>query len=173
MLAVIDGALARFWGAVLRLLCGITGKSNFFFARIAIATSIALRVCAYIVPSMPTQESPDLFDGISLLFAVFCFWPWCLGVISRLEKAAESSANTSPLHPTEYWFLFVGRVIFFALGLLPPFSLYGLGGVSMAGAAYFATDFRPKRKSAIRRAAEWLKSHAPRITLPQPAPQPS
>lgn len=165
----IDYAVGTPFRYVLRKLCTITGRSNWFFAHIANVLYPALMLSFWIVKK-------DLFLFVIaiafLLIAINTF----LMIISAAKHQNDSSDTLSIemafLQSPSYTFerlvqVFIGCLVSI-LGLLEPVALLvGASFIARAATTYFMITHIPRGKGWLARSAAWLKH---RLTALRPNP---
>jgi hypothetical protein len=177
VLRAIDGFFAWLLHWPLKVLCGLTGKSNFYFARIVCCWGLALFLAASIMEAVYDLK----MLWLTVIYAVL--FPYAVQVMLAELKDAESSSCDSALHPVYAKFINLRMVdIFLALAItvlqhghhaLLKSPAWIFGYLVIAVSHYFATDFQPPRKSWVKqgleKAGSWAKSLRPTpVIIPQP-----
>jgi hypothetical protein len=167
----LDGWLARcLFGPPLRLLCGLTGRSNFWWARGALGVGVLALAAA-------TVLGFGIFGGGALAIVIVWFGSHEWAMLSRLEQAVERARQAPGLpvailavcaafvamRRVQVAGLPIGAVILVLCagdGGWPAecASCLALAQLGLLGAAFWATDFRPAGLSLARRvAARWRR----------------
>ena len=171
----IDNSIGQLFSKLLGVFCGATGKTNIFFARLALC-GVIMTTTANVV-----LRDPGALDYLNLGTTLLLITPLMTYVLHLLEQDLDSSGEFLPF---SFRFLGILRPLVSLLGMAqlissgPQWVLYrseqsgywALYGLFMAAMVYFASDPRPRSKSAFRRAFEWLGDHMPSVSLaPHPA----
>ena len=168
------GALDRFgfaiWHVPLKFLCKVTGRSNFFFARVAWCFAlIFVGLWAYVAR-----------DVLSIALLGI----WLLMTFSRLrmitdaEEAAEATSEVIELHAEGVFHRLLGMFLALYIGIpaalttSPDYFFNIAGWLCWSASFYFQEDIQPRSKSPLKRAVEWLAAHPIRLPSFNPAPQP-
>ncbi len=171
----IDDYIGHLFSKLLGVLCGATGKTNVFFARLALC-GVIISATANVV--LRDSGALDYFNlGTTLLLIT----PFMTYVLHLLEQDLDSSGEFLPFSSSIIGILrpfvtLVGIVQLATSGLQwvlfrsEQEGYWALFGFFMAAMVYFASDPRPRSKSVFRRAFEWLGDHMPSVSLaPHPA----
>lgn len=158
VISYIDAFFAWVLQWPLKFLCGISGKSNFFWARAAlVASTAAMTVNIY-------QHTPG--NAITLALSVFFYmavytlavaliWLMILDIERTSTDQAVMSQSEFSLRITR------GPIMLVALLLIMIAPLSGSVTMLLSGSAlFFATDRQPPAKTWQRRAAQKLLEHA-------------
>jgi hypothetical protein len=174
----LDSIAARFWSRVLSLLCNLTGRNNFFFARLFAGIGGGVIILLWLIlTALEIQES--LFFGVWDLLNVVvfgCLTGLIFRVAGRLEKAFNSGAVELNLVHREAAAVLIVRMsgtVFVIIGFLLGEWLANGFIMLLVGSFYFVLDFRPKRKSMVRKLIEAVARKAGELRLRPPAPMPT
>ncbi|MFO0955392.1 MAG: hypothetical protein U0526_02555 [Candidatus Saccharibacteria bacterium] len=169
----IDAVCGRPFRAFLHGLCYVTGRSNFFFARLALLSGfISFASYAAVTRSWP-------FGIFTAMFAVIVAAELINYALAE-QQLKQSSGDILPSFlANKINFRRISRVG--ALGVVClniGISLVDrrnilliIAWLSDAAMLYFSEYITPRGKSLFRRAVDWAKSHAPSFNL-NPAPRP-
>jgi hypothetical protein len=155
----IDYAVGTPFRYVLRKLCTITGRSNWFFAHIANVLYPASFMSAWVIKK-------DVFLAIVVILSLFnaTFSFFLIKFMTELQNSSGDtlSAETALLHSFAYKFqrLFdVSLGCFFSmLSLFEHVNLLlGAGFITSAATTYFMITHIPRGKGWLARSAAWLK----------------
>jgi len=175
---VVDVVLAKVWAPAISFLCKLTGKSNFFFARLFAVVGMGVLGIGYLVATVLDIAEAELGSApFHLFFAV-----WFLQGVKKTWKCAkllEGSDTVIQLTHDEAKWVVVKRVVlaaFSAMAISVFLPITASLTLCASASLYFLTQSHPKQKSKVRKAVEALGrqvSRAKNIGLPAPAPSPS
>jgi hypothetical protein len=163
---------------MLSLLCGLTGRSNFFFGRLFAAFSGASYGFIMLLwAGLDPAEESVIYICLDLvsLGVVFSAIRFAFQLANRLEssfEAGELHLNISELDMGGVRLLRLGLVLI-TLAAIPQEPVMAPFTITLAAAFYFLLDFRPKRKSMVRKLIEAVARKAGQIHLPAPVPNPT
>lgn len=169
----IDAVCGRPFRAFLHGLCYVTGRSNFFFARLALLSGFIT------FASYAAVARSWLYGIFTAMFAVIA----AAELINYALAEQELKRNPGDILPSflenRVNFRRISRVG--ALGVVclnvgialvdRRNTLLIIAWLSDAAMLYFSEYITPRGKSPFRRAVDWAKSHAPSFN-PAPAPRP-
>lgn len=183
----LDFFFARCWHRVLRPLCNLAGKSNFFFARGAaiIGWTICLADLALSTTSVPWPLAT--IAVVSFLWWAFYFhihWADIRQVEGLASRMSDETVGFTIMEISTLMRLFMVRQVWTVIGLLlillmalPPnstISWFGLSQIFLSASAYFTTIIRPPGKSVWAKAKEKVKAKIEALSWrPVPIPIPT
>ncbi len=177
----VDRAFVWFWHQVLRLLCGATGKSNFFLAQATLMASFLLFCAANLIQLVASHGrlAALIYVFLPAIISRVFYVPQSL-LYGRFERDVFGGGDSPPfpmaaaewLKYRNFRLLWMAMtvVIFASTNSLILGLVGGSSSLLLAASYYFATDFRPPKKSWARRAIDKLKSL--RLRRPNLAPRP-
>ena len=189
MLDRLDRLSARAFGRALQLLCWATGKSNFFFARVAAVTAMVwwyLIVVLWVtIPaSMPkgsgltvTLTLPSwLLLPLAVVGVVWlCYLPiecrqtWQqIKILEHYSKVIQESGLM--IGPTDA--AVFSRLIDLSLGIMSPLNSLCAYWLWRSAAHYWMWDFQPPRKGRLRKQLQRLRESLS-VTAPRSLPSPA
>ncbi len=179
LVGIIDKIFYVIWHWPLKLLIAITGKRNYFFARMLAC------ICAFIFAftSVACLPFSPIFSGLSISLLVLSL---IVGFVSYPRLEAQQAANPEYLIApgltevlTRSYISFLSILLLFLAPanneyLPTPLGIsFALANWTFAGGMYWVRDIQPPSKSVWRRAVDWLKAHRPSWTptlTPSPIP---
>lgn len=175
---VVDVVLTKVWAPAISFVCKLTGKSNFFFARLLSVIGMGALGIGYLLATVLDLAEAELgFAPFHLFFTI-----WFLSGVQKTWKFAKLLEGSDTIiqmtHDDARWVV-VKRVVLavFTAMAISAFLPITAGLTLVASASlYFLTQFHPKQKSKVRKAIEALgrqASRAKNIRLPAPVPSPS
>lgn len=164
MFEKVDRLFFVIWSIPLRLLCKVTGRDNFYFARLtAKAIPIALALWGFIF----MQIMPLIFTPLGYMIC-----KTRLSGIDERERTVRTEANVIQM-PAMWRWLRIYSTLVQVLWTLDGNYKYNLVFMLLLSmSCYFELCIQPKRKSPLKRAAEWFAKHPIRLPALHPAPQP-
>lgn len=181
MLDSADALFSKMWSYPLKFLCGLTGKSNYFFAKLALTLSF---IFLWTKTLLEITESSlgDNVIGISLgiFITLFMYLPICVNI--AIDERINSENKSDSIHYSQLHNL-IGLRIFFTfapLVFLPSSVLMydfvdiinHLWALLLAASIYFALDNRPGKKSWVKIGIDKLVEAVKKIHIPNPIPSP-
>jgi hypothetical protein len=179
LLITLDDVLRLFWSQVLSLLCGATGKSNFFFARLFVSLGAGFYGFMMAVVTVWDFSQASIAFGcldLVILYNVVRGLRWVWKVAKRLEKGLEGGNLALNLSSGDWHCIFGFRIIGMLLFTVTIVVGEFVGAtllVLIASSLYFLVDFRPGTKSKLRKAAEALSRRVKDFSISTPAPSPT
>lgn len=175
MLEFIDSYIGRICHFALVGLCRITGRDNFFFAKVGL-------IMSYAALGVAVGLGLSVFMVLATAILICCLPRW-LRDLQVVQDAIEQGADVVPqtlyTGPRAYlmrmnFFACSGMAFLYARLLGPAVVAAGVHLLFMMVHCHFVADFQPPSKSMARRAADWLRAHRPRLNLgghnPYPVP---
>jgi hypothetical protein len=178
MFTAMDDEFRVFWGFVLKILGRITHQSNFYLARVALLLNI--------IPILATfgysgHDGYDVFFTLTGLIWLAMMWQICRLSEEHSEKPQDVASIGSVF--IDIVFLRILRVVWMMTGtvllvvdvVLMNFTKTSIGeirSILLAAAAYFMTDYLPKKPSRIKAALKRLATKLASLPRPQLAPSP-
>ncbi|MBW3538101.1 hypothetical protein KY386_01250 [Candidatus Parcubacteria bacterium] len=168
----IDNLLASFWSIILKPLCFLTGRDNFFFAHFTLLLA-AMPLAVAGLLSSPLYWISFVIQAMALVRL--------RGTYRLLEHFAAQSGATKvwPFTPQQWQRFRLLRIMLTLLGMVflssqeQVIQLFGASLLLTATSMYFAADFRPRRPSIVTRAVKRAGRILSRVRLPSPLPQPT
>ncbi len=173
-----DKIFIKLWHQPLKIMCGISGRDNFFFAKVFGMLGIVFTVSNFV-------DSPLLITMVTIL------WLAILSSLYKLIKNVKASLHSTsldtsiplPEYDRELRVCFAGlsfcmlpvtfiQFFIFHNTLMHSGILIAIGTFLMGAAWYFATDIHPRKKSWITVGIKKLWHAARKIHIPNPFPQP-
>lgn len=165
MLVKIDNALDNAWGVVLKALCYLSGKSNFFFARCFIVISITILASNDLGPIV--LQGSNRINIITLINDViwfFILFPWCFRAIKKLERSVEDGVSILDVDFRVFAQIIFGRLFlafWWVISLIPSGDYLTdievfLFNFLMCGAGYFALNFHGPKAGILSRIKDWV-----------------
>lgn len=178
MFPELDQLFKQLWNPIVKLLCGLTGQSNFTLARCALWLTIGLAVEVTLWPVIGRDALPSPLTVLSGAIWGFGVCPWFFRRIRKLEHGAENGSSVFALSEQEMRIISSLRTLnMFALvfyAIMPGHDIRDvLFNVCAAAAGYLATHYRPKRKSVVKKLARAAWHKRPRVAVPSPTHQPT
>lgn len=166
MLDKLDVVFASIWRGPLRILCGFSGKSNFYWAR---AMAFLGAICLWVGSIL----SKNLFDIL-----LSGYLSYCAGNLARVAGDHDKKLQASETleFPLSEQSIEMRIVMHATLVLLAPILVIaGVYGKSIycflfciVIYMYWMSDIQLPSKSWARRALDWLKEHRPRFAPVHP-----
>lgn len=178
MLDRIDALVSMPFHYVLKTLCGITGKSNFFFAKLTLGMA-TICLIIFLVPFTYSGLGNALLRSLGLCFFCISLYGEYLN-IRIFEKHHDSAGEvTTFAMPESDWREYqIGRTMIALASFVGLCVTHGDGFLAymflLATTRYFTTDFHPRKKSWVRHGLESLVTTAKKLRVPSvlPGPQP-
>lgn len=181
MLDTADALFFKMWSYPLKFLCRLTGKSNYFFAKVAMAISFILFWINNLIDIMKYSLGIDLLGTALNIFITFFVY---LPIVNQIRNDEKTNSNInsdttfySPLHGYFFFrtFLMIAAIVFIPTNLITYSFNNVVGNVSMALIAagiYFALNNHPGKKSWVKIGIEKLAEAVKKIHIPSPIPSP-
>lgn len=176
----IDRLFSRMWHFPLSILCGFSGKGNFFWAKLA---SFVAGIGLLLIPIVNIYTSG--VTGASVFFGVLFVLMFALPVflmslrIHRFETSFDFSSDALPASKQFNWFdrfIFGFIAIVFCPSLVVSAAttskLFGWSFILIAATLYWEVDYQPPKKSWVKAGIEKLAKLIKRIHFPVPTPTP-
>lgn len=177
----VDAFFSGVWGFPLKILCGVTGKNNFFFAKLTYISSV---ICLLFFVGYRIHSENDIsFTVISITFWLFMYFGAYMPIYAAItysEKHDDSGSDVSAtpiIH--RYVFARIWLAAFSWVGLVIDLVYYNhinlfldISFVLLSGAIYLASHNIPGKKSWVKIGIEKLVSALKRIRVPAPVPLP-
>lgn len=184
LLDIIDNTFVWLLHKPLQLLCGLTGRSNFFWARSVLLIGCALLTTPCFNLALRTRSPFIAGMCVPVVAMSFLFYLFFASLYSEIEQRMGAQGDTYaqvPLTERQWSTLSALRCMILlpaVLAILMPGSLIGkigtvLGILLLDISLYFATDFHPPRRSWLRRTVDKLKALVRRLSQPAITPSPA
>jgi hypothetical protein len=178
VVAVRYDRLLQEWvfGPGLRLLCGLSGRSNFFWARVVLVLGLVAMVAGNVLGT----DGVGFGALVGLMYVYIGGARW--GALGRLERwsRAISAEAVPPAVVRDLRVVRAGRCTWFSLSLLscalmmflgPWNVLFAVGFLFFASSGFWGLDFVPPGRGLLARAGTWMRavSTAPAVGVRSPA----